>query len=259
MPSEAHEQLVQAFLDNPTRPDATLDDRRVGFDAYLAAQPVPEKAEVTVAELGGVPVEWVTVPGAREDRVVFYLHGGGYAMGSAVGYRGFTARVAHELRTRVVSVDYRLAPEAPYPAPFDDAFAAYRALLDDGFPAGRVIIAGDSGSVGFSLALAARVRDEGIATPAAVVGFCPWVDLAVGDTISEAADVGDPFGTRESLTFFADEYLQGHPPTDPVVNMLYSDLRELPPLLLLAATRDVGYRDALSIAERARRAVSTRP
>lgn len=254
MPSEAHEQLVQLFLDNPAPPGATLADQRAGFDAFLAAQPVPEKAEFTEASLGGVPVEWVSTAASHEDRVVFYLHGGGYAMGSVVGYRGFTSRVAQELRARVVAVEYRLAPEAPYPAGFHDAVSAYRGLLAEGVPADRIVVAGDSGSVGFVLALTTWLRDANVALPAAVVGFCPWVDLAVGETIADAADVGDPLGSREALKAFSGHYLRSHSPTDSAVNALYGELHDLPPMLLIAATRDVGYQDALTVAQLARRA-----
>ncbi|ADB52424.1 alpha/beta hydrolase [Conexibacter woesei] len=253
MPSEAHEQLVQLILDNPTPADASLADLRAGFDGFLSAQPVPGEVEVEHVDAGGVPVELVGMPGATDDRIVFYLHGGGIAMGSAAGYRAFAARLSAETGARVAVVDYRLAPEAPYPAPQDDAIAAYGWLQQQGRAGDRVLFAADSGGAGFMLSVVARIRDLAIALPAGMVAMCPWIDLALGDTIAAAEDVGDPVSTVEGLRYFAGLYLQGHSPVDPVVNVLHGDLRGLPPLLVLAGTRDIGYRDGLRVAELARK------
>jgi epsilon-lactone hydrolase len=253
MPSDAHEQLVRVILDNPTSADASLADLRADFDAFLGAQPLPDDFEVTTVNADGVSCDWVTVAGARTERVVLLLHGGGYAMGSAAGYREFASRLSRAAAARVAVIDYRLAPEAPYPAALDDAVTAYRWLLAEGVTAKQVVVVGDSGGVGFALSVVARIRDEQLDLPAGLVGFCPWVDLST-ESIAHADDVGDPISTREGLGFFAAQYLQEHSPVDPRVNLLHGNLAGMPPLLLLAGTRDVGYRDALRVAELARAA-----
>jgi monoterpene epsilon-lactone hydrolase len=254
MPSEAHEQMVQFILENPTPDDASTADRRAGFDQFLLSMPLPEDVAVTPAEADGVALDWVSVPESRDERVVFLVHGGGGCMGSARTYREFAARIARAARARVAVPDYRLAPEAPFPAGVDDLVTAYRWLLAEGVSPAATAVVGDSGGVGIALTAVTRARDEHLAPPAAFVGFAPWIDFSVGDTIAEAEDVGDPISTPASLTFFASQYLQGHPETDPLANALHADLRGLPPLLLLAGTRDVGYGDALWLAKRARAA-----
>jgi monoterpene epsilon-lactone hydrolase len=254
MPSEAHEQVVQFLVDNPTPADASLSDRRTGFDQALLAMPRAADVEAETVSADGVSVDWVTVPGTRDDRVVVLIHGGGGCMGSAATYREFAGRVSRAAQARVAVVEYRLAPEAPFPAGVDDCVAAYRSILADGNAPERVIVAADSGGVGLALTVVARIRDEGIGLPAGVVGFSPWLDFAVGDSIADAEDVGDPMLTRDAHQFFAEQYLQDHPATDAAANILHADPAGLPPILLLTGTRDVVHADALRFAQLARRA-----
>lgn len=254
MPSQAHEDLVQQILQNPTPDDAPIADRRAGFDQLLLSFPLGDDVRAESVDANGVPLDWVEAGDARGDRVVLMIHGGGGCMGTARSYREFAARVSRATGARVALPDYRLAPEAPFPAGLDDGFTAYRWLLDQGVAAERIVVCGDSGGVGLALTVVGRASDEQLPLPAGVIGFAPWIDFAVGETIAEAEDVGDPMITRGALRIFASWYLGEHRATDPVANALQRDWRDMPPLLLLAGTRDVGYRDALRMAERARAA-----
>jgi monoterpene epsilon-lactone hydrolase len=252
MPSAAHQELVQLILNNPSADDAPIADRRAAFDQLLLSFPIEPDVRAASFDAGGVPLDWVVAGDEPGDRVVLMIHGGGGCMGSARTYREFASRLSRDTGARVAVVDYRLAPEAPFPAGVEDGCTAYASLLEQGIPASRIVVVGDSGGVGLALAVVGRARDEGLAAPAGVIGFAPWIDLEVGPTIAEAADVGDPMITRASLQQFAAWYLGDHRASDPLANALHRDWRGMPPLLLLAGTRDVGYRDALRLAELAR-------
>jgi acetyl esterase/lipase len=254
MPSEEHEQLVQLLLDNPSPDDTPIEARREGFDGLLLSMPVGDDVKPSeVVDADGVPVHWVEAEGARPDRVVLQVHGGGAAMGTATTYRELASRISRRWKARVAIADYRLAPEHPYPAPLDDCFTAYKWLLAQGIPAGQIVVVGDSGGVNLALTMVAKARDEGVDVPAAVVGFTPWFDLTLAG-LADEADAGDPMITKGTLKQFAGWYLNGHSPTDPALSILHADLKGMPQTLLLGATRDVGYRDALAYAEQARAA-----
>lgn len=254
MPSDAHERLVQLMVENPTPADATVEARRAGYDAFLGMTPVPDDARIEETDAEGVSLTWVAVPESREDRVILHVHGGGGVMGSARTYRELAARLARSAGARVAVPDYRLAPEAPFPAGIDDIVRGYGALLRQGVPSERIVISGDSAGAGFALVAITRARDEGLALPAGVVGFTPWIDLAVGETIAEAADVDDPVSTRDGMRWFSRQYLQDASPTSPLANVLHASLHGLPPLLLLAGTRDIVHGDALRMGRLARAA-----
>jgi len=254
MPSEEHEQLVQLLLDNPTPDETPIEARREGFDGLLLSMPVGDDVkESEVVDADGVPVHWVEAEGARADRVVLQVHGGGGAMGTATTYREFASRLSRGWKARVAVVDYRLAPEHPYPAPVDDCVTAYKWLLAQGVAASDVIVVGDSGGVGIALSVVLKAREEGLELPGEIVGFTPWFDLTCA-TLATEADAGDPMITKGALQAFAGWYLGGHDASDPAVNALQADLKGLPQTLFAAATRDVGYRDALAYAEKARAA-----
>jgi len=130
--------------------EATPQQMRDGMNSLLGATPVPAEAQITAAELGGVPGEWVEMPGADAQRAVLYLHGGGYVLGSPQTHHALTTKLAQSAGARLFSLDYRLAPEHPFPAAVEDAAAAYRALLDAGFDASQVAVSGDSAGGGLT-------------------------------------------------------------------------------------------------------------
>ena len=205
-------------------------------------------------KVAGVPAEWVSAPDVDEDRVVLYLHGGAYVIGSVNTHRDLAGRISRAAGARVLNVDYRLAPEHPHPAAVDDATAAYRWLLDDDHASGDLAIAGDSAGGGLTIATLVALRDSGQPLPAAAVCLSPWVDLeGIGDSMNACAEL-DPMVQKEHLVRMAKLYLGTNDPRTPLAAPLYADLSGLPPLYIQVGTAETLLDDATRIAERARKA-----
>ena len=150
---------------------------RADFEALLANVPVSPDLKIEAASAGGVPGLWIDAPEARQDRVMLYLHGGGYVAGSANGYRSLVGELGRATKARALAIDYRLAPEHPFPAAVDDAVAAYRSLLDRSVSAKSIVFAGDSAGGGLVVTVMMAVRDFGLPLPAAGLSISPWLDL----------------------------------------------------------------------------------
>ncbi|HWW21647.1 MAG TPA: alpha/beta hydrolase [Steroidobacteraceae bacterium] len=192
-------------------------------------------------------------PGSTAGVVVLYLHGGGYIFGSPKTHRQALIAMAKACGAPVFGLDYRLAPEHPFPAAVDDAARAYQWLLRQ-YPASEIVLAGDSAGAGLAIATALGVRDQGLKQAAAIVGFSPYSDLAVtGDSVeanARSCAMFTPQGVREAAAM----YLAGANPRDPRASPLYADLRGLPPMLLFASRHELLRDDTLRLAERARAA-----
>ena len=230
----------------------TLEERRALMDSFESA--APEGISVTPAIAGGVPGEWVVAPEADDDRVVLYLHGGGYVMGSLKSHRSLVAKLSAEARARVLSLDYRLAPEHPYPAAVEDAVAAYRFLLAEGVPAARIAISGDSAGGGLTLATLLALRDAGVPLPAAAVPISPWADLeGTGESMKTRAAV-DVMIQPNRLKETADWYANGADMRQPTASPIYGDYTGLPPLLIHVGDAEVLLDDAVRVSDRAKAA-----
>jgi acetyl esterase/lipase len=202
--------------------------------------------------LGGVSVEWTRVPAARG--VVYYCHGGGYLVGSPVAYRRFADRLARSTGHDVAMIDYRLAPEHPFPAATDDAFAGYGALLAAGHDPATIVVAGDSAGGGLALATLLRIVESGLALPAGAVLLSPWTDLAAtGASVRENA-LADPMLPASRIAEAAAAYAGATALDHPWLSPLYGDYTGLPPLLILAGSTEILRDDAARVAERARAA-----
>jgi salicylate hydroxylase len=175
-------------------------------------------------------------------------------LGSAKGSLEYANRLAEAVGGSCVTVDYRLAPDHPYPAALDDAADAYRGLLDSGIPASSIVLSGESSGGGLALALALLLKTAGDPLPAGILGVCPFVDLTLrGPTVSEFAG-DDPAANRDVLAYLGASYFQGHEPTDPLVSPLYGDLSGLPPMFLTASEGEVLLSDTTRLVEKARKA-----
>jgi len=214
----------------------------------------PRGTQITAGTWGGVPGLDVVPDGADRTRVLLYLHGGGYCVGSSKVYKGFAARIAAAAGARAVVLDYRMADEHPYPAAVDDAVAAYRALLDEGIAPQRIAVAGDSAGGGLTLALALSAREAGLPLPAALGLICPWVDLTPETTASRPAAPRDPLLGASRINRFAVSYLGDADPRDPLASPLLADLAGLPPFVVQWAGDDYLAPDGRAIAERGRAA-----
>jgi len=222
--------------------------------AVMIEAQAPAGVTCTPVEVGGVSAEWSVADGSAEDKVILYLHGGGYVMGSAGSHRDVTGRLSKASGARVLSLNYRLAPEHPFPAPVDDAVAAYRWLLAQDISPSNIAIAGDSAGGGLALATLLALRDAGHPLPAAGVGISPWVDMeGTGESMTTRAAV-DPVVQKEGLLEMAKLYLGDTDPKNPLAAPLHANLAGLPPLLIQVGDAETLLDDATRITERARKA-----
>ena len=253
MPSPEH-QMVAAQLRSQPVLSPSVAEMRAGIEALGQAFRVPEDVRCEKVSANGVPSEWVSAPGASTERAVLYFHGGGYVMGSLNTHRELASRISRASGARVLLVDYRLAPEHPFPAAVDDAVAAYRFVLDQGISPKKIVLAGDSAGGGLTIAALVAIRDEKLPLPAAGVPLSPWTDLeGCGEScVTKAAE--DPMVTKAGLLELARLYLAGKDARTPLAAPLYADLSGLPPLYIQVGTAEVLLDDATRIAERAKKA-----
>jgi len=203
---------------------------------------------------GGVPAEWIYAPGAAKDRVLMYLHGGGYMIGSMRTHRVPLSRLSRATGARVLGLEYRLAPESPFPAALHDSMAAYRWLLDQGIKPKNIVIGGDSCGGGHSIATMVALRYWGEPLPAAGISHSGWTDLAnTGNSFVTKAEE-DPLIDKEMVDNMASAYLGNRDRTTPLASPFYADLSGLPPLLVQVGSAEVLLDDSIKFAERAKKA-----
>ena len=242
-------QAVLELLRGIDLDDMTITERRAATASVAQA---PAGTRVAAAAAGGVPAEWVTAAGVADGRVIMYLHGGAYQLGSPAMLRHLVALLSAAAQAQAFSVDYRLAPEHPFPAAVDDALAAYRWLLAVGHDPASIAIAGDSAGGGLALATLVVLRDSGDRLPAAAVAMSPWTDLALtGESLRTRADA-DPMVTPAGMPQTAALYLAGADPRHTYASPLYADLHGLPPILIQVGDAEVILDDSTRFAARAR-------
>jgi monoterpene epsilon-lactone hydrolase len=228
-----------------------VDEQRLIFEKMMSTIPLPAGVETSPGALGGIPVVHVMVPDGDAQRVIFYLHGGAYAIGSAALSVGLASDLAIRTGARLVSVDYRLAPEHPHPAALKDAIAAYRGLLDSGVPASTIAIAGESAGAGLAAATLVALKQAGLPQPTSAVLMSPWADLTLsGESIAEKASV-DPALTPDGLKRRATDYASAGTPADGLISPIFADLTGLAPLLVQAGSHEILLSDATRLAARA--------
>jgi acetyl esterase/lipase len=232
----------------------TIDEMRATMDAATGVMPVPEDIRFEPVDAAGVAAEWTIAPGAVSDGAIVYFHGGGYVSGSIRTHRLLVADVARAAGMPVLSVDYRLGPEHPFPAAVDDAVAAYGFVRERGIPASRIAFGGDSAGGGLTVATLLALRDRGAALPAAGICISPWLDLSLSGQSMDTREAADPMLNRTRLGMMARGYLAGTDPRTPLASPLFADLTGLPRLLVQVGTAEVLLDDATRFAARARQA-----
>lgn len=208
----------------------------------------------TPLEVNKVPAEWVLTPQASAERVILYFHGGGYNSGSLNSHRSLVANIAQAAKARLLNVDYRMAPEHPFPAAVEDATASYRWLLENQVSPQSIIVAGDSAGGGLALALLVKLRDAALPLPAAAVCLSPWTDLACSGPSWKENVKKDLLLEPRSILASAQLYLGGADPRTPLASPLYADLHHLPPILIQVGSDEMILSDAKGFTERARAA-----
>ena len=230
------------------------EGRRRSFERMVDGFTIDVAARYSRLNAGGVTSEWVTAESASDSRVVLYLHGGGYIIGSPRTHRPLMAELSQASKGRVLGLDYRLAPEHPFPAPVEDSVAAYRWLLSEGYDPARIAVAGDSAGGGLTVAMMVQARYLGLPMPGAAVCISPWVDMeGLGESMETRA-AADPMVGKENLMISAKTYLGGSDPRAPLAAPLYADLRGLPPMLIQVGDAEVLLDDSTRLAGIAREA-----
>lgn len=209
---------------------------------------MPAGSDLRSGMLGDVKVEWVANTRSGAHCFVLYLHGGAYTHGSALVYRALTLRLAQKASACIAALDYRLAPEHPFPAAVEDALNAYRAMLDQGIKPAKIVFAGDSAGAGLALACALWAKSGGLPLPAGIYAICPWADLSLSGASSNGGVADDLVLTREVLAEAASVYLKREDPRNPLASPLFADLTGLPPLLIQATDGDLLVDDARRLA-----------
>ena len=244
------DSLVTLLRSRAVPPDYDVAQARARFEktaVFLGGAP---DAKCEKVDAGGVPAEWVMAPGCDTGRAILYLHGGGYAIGSLNTHRRLAYDISAASAAKVLLIDYRLAPEHPFPAAVDDAASAWRWLLQQGFAANRLAIAGDSAGGGLTIATLVNLRDQKLGLPACAAAISPWVDLeGLGNSITMRS-AQDPMVQKDGLLWMAKMYLNGKDPRTPLAAPLHADLKGLPPTLVQVGTAETLLDDAIRIAEK---------
>jgi acetyl esterase/lipase len=250
--STEQRETLDAILRQSAFPvGSDVNEQRRLLRELLSAQPLPADVTVTAAELGGVPTAEITVDGIEPRHVVLYFHGGVYVMGDAFLAAELASQVGRRTDAKVISVDYRLAPEHPYPAAVDDALAAYEALLDNGTAPSEIAFAGESAGGGLAIATLVNARDHGLPLPAAALVMSPYADLTLAGTTMETRREADPLLSREALQARIPDYTAGQDAALGLISPIFADLSGLPPLIIQAGTHEVLLDDAVRLAQRA--------
>lgn len=210
-----------------------------------------KKVQVVPVEADSVPAEWLIPDDAPKDRVLLYIHGGAWFMGSTKLYRAFVSNLAYASHVRALAINYRLAPENPYPAGLEDCIAAYEWLLQSGISANKIVVAGDSAGGNLTLALLIALRDANKPLPAGAVALSPATDLAFSGKSHETHAHLDPFFSNVGSSKIIEDYITDHDPCHPLISPLYADLWGLPRLLLHVGEYEILLDHAVRFGDRA--------
>jgi acetyl esterase/lipase len=239
---------IRALLSSKPRP-VGWEARRRRIDEVGSVWPVADDVTLSPADCDGVPGEWSRVPGSDASRVLMFFHGGGYCSGSALSHRRMVTEAGRAAGARTLAVEYRLAPEHPFPAAYDDALTAWRFLRSQGIPARNIAVGGDSAGGGLSAAIACRLRDAGEDLPACLWLVSPWTDLTMSGASLIIKDAADPLIHKDYLDELAGAYVPaGMDRKDPRVSPLCANLSGLPPMLIQVGSAEGLLDDAVRFA-----------
>ncbi|HHY48476.1 MAG TPA: alpha/beta hydrolase [Alphaproteobacteria bacterium] len=250
---EAKAELARLFATRKD-PDRPLEVRRREWEAEARLQVLPREARFMRVMAGEVACEWMQMPRVPPDRVFLLLHGGGYHAGSPRTHRKLAANLSRAVHMRVLTPDYRLAPEHPFPAGVKDALQVYKWLLGQGIGEDSIVVGGDSAGGGLALSMLLALREAGAKMPKAAVLLAPWTDLTCSSPSYRTLRKFDPIITPETLREAGRWYAGDRDPADPMLSPLFADLRGLPPMLIHAASDEVMLDDSRLFAARAREA-----
>jgi acetyl esterase/lipase len=246
--------LTKYLIASKFNPNMTIDEMRRGMESRTKLAKLPPKTKIEKVSFNGISAEWICTKEAHERRVILYLHGGGYNVGSPNTHRELAAHISMASGAKILLPDYRLAPEHPFPSALEDATSAYRWLLNTGLTGGDISIAGDSSGGGLSIATSISLRDAGEPSPASIVCISPWTDLEMsGNSIKTHAEI-DPMVNLQSLKIMASNYIGDGDPRSPLISPIHADLKGISPLLIHVGSDEMLLDDSTRIAEKAKSA-----
>lgn len=252
MSQQQLDKLLGIFAGLPTLGSLSLEQERNNLDEGGARFKVPDDVTLQPVDVDGVPGEYLIAPGASDDKVVLYLHGGGYVIGSIKSHRYLMQNISRHSGAKTLGINYRLAPEDPFPAALEDATKAYLWLLTEGYKPENIAIGGDSAGGGLTLATLINLRDQDQPLPAAGVLISPWADLTgEAESVKSRAD-SDPMIKPESLYELGGKYLNGIDPKTLLASPMFAGMNGLPPLCIHVGGREILYDDAITIANKAK-------
>lgn len=252
-PKKKVEEVVALVSARAKRGELPLAERRIVMDKNTDVFPAPAGVRMEPLDLGGLKAEWM-IPddlAPASSPVLLYFHGGGYVIGSPLSHRHITGQLALTSKACVLSVDYALAPEQPFPAAVTDGVKAYRWLLDHGHAPAAIALGGDSAGGGLVVATLIAARDQGLPMPAGAVLISPWSDLTCNTETYVSRAAVDPMITPDGIRLTAGAYLAGADPRNPLASPNFADLAGLPPLLIHVGDNEVLLDDARILARRA--------
>ena len=232
---------------------STVQKQRTVLEGFAKLSILPAKTNIHPLRIGKLAAEWISVGNTLQDCAILYLHGGAYNIGSMNTHRELAARISKASKIKTLLIDYRLAPENPYPAAVDDAVLAYRWLLKNEFSSNDIVIAGDSAGGGLAIATLVSLRDLGEPLPAATVCLSPWTDLTISGE-SKTHFHNDPFLTPEWLQFMSKHYAANNDPGLSLMSPVNADFSLFPPLLIQVGSDEILLNDSIRLAESARKA-----
>ncbi|MEO1653317.1 MAG: alpha/beta hydrolase [Bacteroidota bacterium] len=237
------------FQNRKLRARIGITEQRAWIEKLGQEKKLIPNSKVESLSAHGIPAEWMTVPQSREDRVMLYLHGGGYQIGSPKSHRSLVSHLAHYTRSKVLQIDYRLAPEFPFPAGLDDTVTAFDWLCKQIDPK-RIVVAGDSAGGGLALALLLKWKEEKREMPGGLVLLAPWVDLAAEPESFEKMVKKDPILIPKYLVAGAVSYAGKEDRQNPFISPLDGDLSGLPPTLIQLGDMDILLPEGKALAEK---------
>lgn len=232
-------------------PEPSWAERRVSMDGFGQLGTLPEGCMNIAVDIAGMPAEGLVPLDADESRNILYLHGGGYCIGSPRSHRPTAARLAAEAGCPILVPDYRMGPEAPFPAAVEDGVKAWRHLIEAGIDPARMVIAGDSAGGGLTLATALAARDAGLPQPGGLFCISPWANLSQTGAAYERLATVDPMISAEGLDRFAEAYLAGADAADPLASPALGDFTGIAPILIHVGGAEVLMSDSIAVAEAA--------
>ena len=251
MSTEQRETLDAILRQSAFPVDSDVDEQRRLLRDLASAQPLPAEVTVTEGALGDIRTAEISVDGVEPRHVVLYFHGGVYVIGDAFIAAELASQVGRRTQAEVISVDYRLAPEHPYPAAVDDALAAYEALLQNGVAPSDIVFAGESAGGALAIATLVNARDHGLPLPAAALAMSPYADLTLAGATMETKREVDPLMSRELLEPRVIDYTAGQDAALGLVSPVFAELSGLPPLIIQAGTHEVLLDDAVRLTQQA--------